>query len=98
MAEDIERFHKAVKLILLMQATLEQMDELKYTAIYKKDIKQSINSLEKRIERFIRPHIHQLGITDEFLMMQIQRGIDSIIDSTLEELHNKDLEDVDKQD
>jgi len=88
MAEDMDRFKKAVKLILLMQATLEQMDELKTTAVYQRDIKQSMNNLERKIERFIKPHIRQLGETEEFMMMQISRGIDTIVNSTLEEIHN----------
>ena len=67
MTDNDDRFRKAVKLILLMQATLEQMDELKTTAIYQKDIKQSMNNLEKRIERFIKPHVQQLGETQEFI-------------------------------
>jgi hypothetical protein len=89
MEEDIIRFRKAVKLILLMQSTLEQMDELRDTAIYKRDIKQLMNSLERKLERFISPHIEQIGKTDEFLMMQIQRGVDKIIQSTLEDIHNE---------
>jgi hypothetical protein len=88
MAEDMDRFKKAVKLILLMQATLEQMDELKTTAIYQRDIKHSMNNLESRIERFIKPHIKQLGESEEFMMMQISRGIDTIVNSSLEEIHN----------
>lgn len=88
MEEDLIRFRKAVKLILLMQATLEQMDELKNTGVYKQGIKASMNNLEKKLEHFIRPHIEQLGMTDEFMMMQIQRGIDKILESSLEEIHN----------
>jgi hypothetical protein len=89
MSEDYDKFHKAVKQILLMQATLEQMDELKSTAVYQRDIKNVMNNLERKIEKFIKPHIAQLGQTDEFLMMQIQRGIDKIVQSTLEEIHNE---------
>ena len=89
MTDNDDRFRKAVKLILLMQATLQQMDELKTTAIYQKDIKQSMNNLEKRIERFIKPHVQQLGETQEFMMMQISRGVDKIVNSTLEDLHNE---------
>jgi len=88
MEEDIIRFRKAVKLILLMQSTLEQMDELKGTAIYKRDIKQLMNNLEVKLERFVTPHIKQIGMTDEFLMMQIQRGVDEIVSMSLEDLHN----------
>jgi hypothetical protein len=92
MEKDIIRFRKAVKLILLMQSTLEQMDELKSTDVYKKDIKMLMNNLERKLERFINPHIEQLGKTDEFLMMQIQRGVDKIIESTLEDIHNESID------
>lgn len=88
MDKELIRFRKAVKLILLMQATLEQMDELKDTRVYRQDIKSSMNTLEKKLERFVRPHIKQLAETEEFLMMQIQRGIDKIVSSTLEDIHN----------
>lgn len=88
MDEDYNRFYKAVKLVLLMQATLEQMDELKSTAVYQKDVKYVMNNLEKKLERFIKPHIAQLGDTNEFMMMQISRGVDAIVNSTLEELYN----------
>jgi hypothetical protein len=88
MDKEMIRFRKAVKLILLMQATLEQMDELKETAIYQRDIKNTMNNLERKLERFIKPHIQQLAITEEFMMMQISRGIDSIVNSTLEDIHN----------
>ena len=71
-----------------MQSTLEQMDELKGTAIYKRDIKQLMNNLEVKLERFVTPHIKQIGMTDEFLMMQIQRGVDEIVSMSLEDLHN----------
>lgn len=89
MDKDIIRFRKAVKLILLLQATLEQMDELKNTRVYRQDIKQSMTNLEKKIERFINPHIKQLGNTEEFMMMQIGRGIEEIVNKTLEEIHNE---------
>lgn len=88
MDKELIRFRKAVKLILLMQATLEQMDELKDTRVYRQDIKSSMNTLEKKLERFVRPHIKELAETEEFLMMQIQRGIDKIVSSTLEDIHN----------
>lgn len=92
MEKETIRFRKAVKLILLLQATLEQMDELKGTGVYKRDIKMMINNLEKKIEQFINPHIKQLGMTEEFMMMQIQRGIDEIINKTLEDIHNVGIE------
>jgi hypothetical protein len=96
MDQDLLRFRKAVKLVLLMQATLEQMDELKGTAVYKQDIKSLMNNLERKLERFVKPHIEQIGMTDEFLMMRIQRGVDSIVSATLEEIHNYNLDSDEK--
>lgn len=92
MEKDMIRFRKAVKLILLLQATLEQMDELKNTSAYRQDIKRSVNNLESKIESFIKPHLRQLEVSEEFMMMQIQRGIDTIVNSTLEEIHNHQIE------
>ena len=92
MDKDLIRFRKAVKLMILLQATLEQMDELKDTGVYKNDIKLLMNRLELKIERFVSPHIKQIGETDEFLMMQIQRGVDLIVESTLEEIHNHKID------
>ena len=85
---ELELFTKAVKLVLLLQATLEQMDELKGTPIYKKEIKRDMNNLESRIEAHIKPVIKQMAKDEEFIMMQIARGIDSILDKTIMDIHN----------
>ena len=49
--ERFELFKKAVKLVALMQATLEQMDELKGTALYKHKLKQLLTNTERELER-----------------------------------------------
>ena len=85
---EFELFAKAVKMILLLQATLEQMDELKGTLIYKREIKRDMNNLESRIEAYIKPVIKQMAKDEEFIMMQISRGIDSILDKTIMDIHN----------
>ena len=44
----IERFRSVMKLIILFQASLEQMDEIKEIEhLYRQDIKKQINNLEK---------------------------------------------------
>jgi len=88
--KDFELFNKAVKLVLLMQASLEAMDELKGLKIYRHDIKRLMNQLEKKVEMHLRGAMEQMsGDQEEFVMMQIQRGIERILDNTLEDIHNE---------
>lgn len=88
--KDFEVFNKAVKLVLLMQASLELMDEMKGLKIYRHDIKMLMNKLEVKVERHIKDALIQMGGGDEeFIMMQIQRGVESILDNTLEDIHNQ---------
>jgi predicted nuclease of restriction endonuclease-like (RecB) superfamily len=93
MSEDkeFEKFNKAVKLALLLQSSREIMDEMRGLKMYRHDIKNLMNNLEKKIERHLREALDEMGKGDEFIMMQIQRGIDSILEKTLEEIHNEGL-------
>jgi hypothetical protein len=93
MSEDkeFEKFNKAVKLALLLQSSLEIMDEMRGLKMYRHDIKNLMNNLEKKIEIHLREALAEMGKGDEFIMMQIQRGIDSILEKTLEEIHNEGL-------
>lgn len=89
--EDFQTFNKAVKLTLLLQASLELMDEMKGLKMYRQDIKNQMNRLEKKIEIHLREAIAQMSSDEEFMMMQIQRGIDTLLDKTLEEIHNEGI-------
>lgn len=82
-------FNKVVKLMLILQASLEQMDDLKSTSVYKQSVRNSINNLEVKLERYIGPFIKQMGSDEEFIMMQIQRGVDEIVNNTIEDIHNQ---------
>ena len=89
--EGLKKFRDVMKLIILLQASLEQMDEIKMMPhLYRQDIKKSINSLETKLERWLRP-ILDGGIPkdQEGIFMQIQRGVDTILDKTLEDIHNE---------
>jgi len=44
-------FENGVKLIALYQATLEQMDTMKSTVLYKHNIKKMMRTLEKEIRK-----------------------------------------------
>jgi hypothetical protein len=84
--EDLNRFKKAVKLIATFQLVLEQMDELKGTALYKQQLKNQINNLEKSIERHVFGPVRGLDDTNEELFTHIQNNIDLILDMTTEEI------------
>ena len=79
-------FHNGVKLVALYQATLEQMDTMKKTPLYRQSIKRLINTLETEIERTIRGPLSALDSTDEELMSTIQYKVEMILDLSLEEL------------
>ena len=83
----IERASDCVmKLIILFQATLEQMDEIKEIEhLYRQDIKKQINNLEKKLEHWLRPLLDgSIPKDQEGIFMQIQRGVDSILKKTLD--------------
>lgn len=81
-----ERFQNAVKLLVLYQCTLEQMDSFKTTQLYKQSVKKKINSLEKDIEQLISGPVQKLDNTDEDLFSEIQQKVEMVLDLTVEEL------------
>ena len=84
--QKLNTFHNGVKLVALYQATLEQMDTMKKTPLYRQSIKRLINTLETEIERTIRGPLSALDSTDEELMSTIQYKVEMILDLSLEEL------------
>lgn len=81
-----ERFQNAVKLLVLYQCTLEQMDSFKTTQLYKQSVKKKINSLEKDIEQLISGPVQKLDNTDEDLFSEIQQKVEMVLDLTVDEL------------
>ena len=79
-------FKNAVKLVALYQATLEQMDTMKGTRLYRQNIKKMMRSLETAIEQTIRGPLSALDETDEEMMSTIQYKVEAILDLSLEEL------------
>jgi uncharacterized protein YlaN (UPF0358 family) len=84
--QKLNTFHNGVKLVALYQATLEQMDTMKSTPLYRQSVKKLINTLEREIERTIRGPLSALDSTDEQLMSTIQYKVEMILDLSLEEL------------
>lgn len=79
-------FKEAIKLVALYQATLEQMDTMKGTRLYRQNIKAMMTRLETAIEQSIRGPLSTLDQTDEELMSTIQFKVEAILDLSLEEL------------
>jgi len=79
-------FKQGVKLVALMQATLEQMDELKGTALYKHKLKQLLSNTEKELERGIKNPLAALDKEDPELLTKIQSNVELILGLDLEEL------------
>ena len=84
--ERFTTFKEAIKLVALYQATLEQMDTMKGTRLYRQNIKKMMRSLETAIEQTIRGPLSALDDTDEELMSTIQYKVEMILDLSLEEL------------
>ena len=91
--EKMDRFRSVVKLMVILQASLEQMDEIKGVPnLYRQDIKKSINTLEKKLEMYLKPLLETIPVDEEGIFMQIERGVDSILENTLENIHNEERE------
>ena len=73
-------------MVALYQATLEQMDTMKGTRLYRQNIKSMIKRLEIELERTIKGPLAALDSADEHLMSTIQYKVEAILDLSLEEL------------
>ena len=81
-----EMFADIVKLVALLQASLEQMDELKNAPLYKHKLKNLCRNLETEIERTIRVPLRNLDSTDEGLMSRVQANVEMVMSMTADEL------------
>ena len=69
-----------------MQATLEQMDNLRGTSLYKLQLKYLMNKLEVLLERTLKNPLNSLDKEDPELLTKIQSNIELILGMDLEEL------------
>ena len=79
-------FKDAVKLVALLQASLEQMDELKGTKFYKQKVKHLMSQLEKELERHLENPLNALDQQDPELLTKIQYNVELVLGMDLEEL------------
>ena len=70
----------------LMQATLEQMDNLRGTSLYKLQLKYMMNKLEVLLEYTLRNPLSSLDKEDPDLLTRIQSNIELVMGMDLEEL------------
>jgi hypothetical protein len=89
MGEVLNKFNvikEAVKLVALLQASLEQMDELKGTKFYKQKVKHLMSQLEKELERHLENPLNALDQQDPELLTKIQYNVELVLGMDLEEL------------
>jgi len=85
-----------VKLVVCMQTTLELFDEFKGTKIYRHDIKSGINNISQKLEGHltnIYKHIDDNEEKEE-TFMAIQRAINRIVETPLQELYESGFEPI----
>ena len=70
--QKMKTFKEGVKLIALLQASLEQMDNLKGTALYKQSLKKLMNTLELKIEQAIRQPLTALDNENDEMVMGLE--------------------------
>ena len=81
-----QKFKDAIKLVALLQASLEQMDELKGTKFYKHKVKNLMNGLEKELEKMLKQPLGVLDQEDPQLLTKIQYNVELVLGMDLEEL------------
>ena len=79
-------FKEGVKLVALLQASLEQMDTLKGTALYRQKIKQLMKQLEQELEKRLERPLMSLDKEDPELLTRIQSNVELVLGMDLEEL------------
>jgi hypothetical protein len=80
------KFKEGVKLVALLQASLEQMDNLRGTSLYKLQLKYLMNKLEVLLERTLKNPLNSLDKEDPDLLTRIQSNIELVLGMDLEEL------------
>ena len=79
-------FKEGVKLVALLQAGLEQMDELKGTSLHRQKVKQLMAQLERELEKVLKGPLASLDKEDPELLTRIQSNVELVLGMDLEEL------------
>ena len=76
-------FKEAIKLVALLQASLEQMDELKGTKFYKQKVKHLMSQLERELEKHLANPLNALDQQDPELLSKIQYNVELVLGLSL---------------
>ena len=83
---DYQKFKDGLKLVVLYQITLEQMDKFKTTTLYRHSVKNRMKKLEKEIEAMVAGPIAQLDSINSDLFTEIQEKVELILDMDSNEI------------
>ena len=75
-----------LEIVALLQASLEQMDELKGTKFYKQKVKHLMSQLERELEKHLANPLNALDQQDPELLSKIQYNVELVLGMDLEEL------------
>jgi hypothetical protein len=82
--------HTLVKLVATLQLTLELIDDLQGTTAYKHNLKRQAKLFNDEVEKELNLIYRHLDSDEkEETFMSIQRGIQTVISSSMEELYIK---------
>jgi hypothetical protein len=82
-----EAQYSFVKLLVCLQASLELMDDLQGTSLYRNRVKMVLNQTNKTLEKIIDPAMEFINTEEkEETLQSIDRAVHEVIDARLNEL------------
>lgn len=82
-----EAQYSFVKLLVCLQASLELMDDLQGTSLYRNRVKMVLNQTNKTLEKIIDPAMEFINTAEkEETLQSIDRAVHEVIDARLNEL------------
>ena len=77
------------KLIVMMQAQLELMDDFKGCRLYSREIKFHMKKLEESMEKYLDTPLKTLNndLENEESFMALQAGVSNIVNATVEAIY-----------
>lgn len=82
-----EAQYSFVKLLVCLQASLELMDDLQGTSLYRNRVKMVLNQTNKTLEKIIDPAMEFINTAEkEETLQSIDRAVHDVIDARLNEL------------
>lgn len=86
MKDPLHQHKQMLKVFATTQILLEQLDELKSTSLYAKEMKQHTKRYADFLEQHSKHHMSNLYKIDDDLFVSIQKGAEQIINAIIEEV------------